>query len=95
MKKLKWRSTLHISGEKEHQSHYYNDEYGIAMGIFTEKINDFDFGKAKRYFKVDGNKRTFTTWKVAWKVASDKKRMAQRKFRQAANTATLTQRSTP
>lgn len=79
--KLQWKMTINISGDKENQAHYRNEEYGISLGIFTPRINEFEFGRAKQYFKVDGNKRTFRSIKSALKVAANKERMAKRQWK--------------
>lgn len=78
---ITWKMTMHISGEQEHQEHYYNEKYGIFCGIFTPKLGEFDFGKPKQYFRVEGNKRTFRSLDAALRVAKDPKRMAQRQWK--------------
>jgi hypothetical protein len=78
---LSWKMTLHISGTRENQMHYYNEQYGISLGIFTPKIDEFDFGPPKSFYKVDGNKRTFRSLAAALRVAKNPKRMAQRQWK--------------
>lgn len=58
---IKWHFRCHMNFENEGQLLYRNDELGIQMEIYTPKKNGFvdKTKKPKRYYFIDGDKRTF------------------------------------
>lgn len=52
--KIPFRMVSHLAMAHEHSSTYVNDEYGIGMCKFTQKKNEFEFGRTYTHFMYKG-----------------------------------------
>lgn len=67
--KPQWKMTLHMSCTDHYEMHYRCDELGISACRITPRINEFECGKPKLYFVVDGIKRTYRKQDAAIRAA--------------------------
>ena len=49
-----------LAMQDEHAILMRNEEYGIQCEKYTKKINEFQFGKPKIYFFIDGSEKEYT-----------------------------------
>lgn len=55
------RLVMHISGEKEHYLHRFNDELGVTKVVVTKVKKHGGFCKSSTIYLLDYDTRTFTT----------------------------------
>lgn len=57
---IEWKTVHHLGMTDEHISKRRNDEFGVEWEQYTKKLNDFDFGKPKNYYYIDGQEKEYT-----------------------------------
>lgn len=66
------RLVMHISGEKEHYLHRFNDELGVTKVVVTKVKKHGGFGKSSTIYLLDYDTRTFTTADQVYLAYMDK-----------------------
>lgn len=54
LEQVKFHFVSHLSMEKEHRTTYADDSGRLGFCDITKKKNDFEFGKSRRVYRIDG-----------------------------------------